>query len=172
MDDPKALALALFRAMTRVRKAWHAVTPTPKLNKSLFITLMTVAHADELEFFKESGLVPCGEGLTLSELAGVTHQSLPSVSQRAASLEEMGYLVRTQDATDRRIWRLQLTDEGKKLVVMAKASFEKDLLELMRRFGSENVSTLVELLEKFCDTLEEKQQEDNAPQNFTERDGQ
>ncbi|MEG1366714.1 MAG: winged helix DNA-binding protein [Oscillospiraceae bacterium] len=150
-------ALELFRAMTRTRKAWHKLTPTPEINKSLFITLMALAHARDEEFFSDNVVVSQGQGVILSDLAALMQQSLSSVSQRATALEEMGYLRRTQETEDRRAWRLELTPEGEALVKSARKGMEENMADIMERFGNENVDTLVAMLNKFSDALEESQ---------------
>lgn len=53
---------------------------------------------------------------TLSELAEREHVSAPSMNRTVNCLEDLGYLTRVPDATDKRKVHIQLTDAGSDLV--------------------------------------------------------
>jgi DNA-binding MarR family transcriptional regulator len=50
---------------------------------------------------------------SLSEIAGRQHVSLPTMSRSMSTLEERGWVEKVRDASDGRITRLKLTDEGR-----------------------------------------------------------
>ncbi|QLD13241.1 MarR family transcriptional regulator [Microbacterium oleivorans] len=54
---------------------------------------------------------------TLGELAERERVSAPSMNRTVNHLEELGYLTRTPDDTDRRKVNIALTDEGRSVVV-------------------------------------------------------
>ena len=54
--------------------------------------------------------------LSLGELADVERVAPPSMTRIAARLEEQGWVVRTVDATDRRVAHLAVTDAGRALL--------------------------------------------------------
>ena len=54
--------------------------------------------------------------LSLGELADIERVAPPSMTRIAARLEEQGWVVRTVDATDRRVAHLAVTDAGRALL--------------------------------------------------------
>ncbi|HOG48050.1 MAG TPA: MarR family transcriptional regulator, partial [Anaerolineae bacterium] len=57
-----------------------------------------------------------GQGLTPSALSHVQGVSRNTISSLLRGLEEQGYIERALDATDRRVFRIRLTGEGRKVV--------------------------------------------------------
>ncbi len=151
MDKPKTESVELFRLMDRVRRAWLSVTPHETLNKSQFATLLAI--------FRKSGQCSEAEGeqscsITPSALADAMHQSRPALSQRIHALEELGYVERVPDPTDRRVAGVRLTKEGVQVLSRAKERFDGILFRAMEQLGPENAETLVMLLAELADALE------------------
>ena len=55
--------------------------------------------------------------LTLGELAAIEQIAPPSVTRIATKLEDAGLVVRRFDGHDRRVCRLELTDDGRRHVI-------------------------------------------------------
>ncbi|MFR2591966.1 MAG: MarR family winged helix-turn-helix transcriptional regulator, partial [Ruthenibacterium lactatiformans] len=91
--------------------------PQAELSKSQFGTLMALAYLGGRP--GTDGTPPQAQGLPLTQLAHVMHQSPPALSQRIAVLEAMGYVQRTEDAQDRRVTRVCLTQQGHALLKQA-----------------------------------------------------
>lgn len=151
MDQPKMETTEMFRLMDRVRRAWLSVTPHESLNKSQFATLMMIC--------RKSG--QCGgnadtQGVPVmpSALADDMHQSRPALSQRMHALEEMGYIERVPDPTDRRVAGARLTEEGLQVLNRAREQFDGILLGAMEQLGPEHAEMLISLLAELADALE------------------
>ena len=117
MEWEMTQGVRLFRLIDRMRRAWTAITPCAELSKSQFGTLMALAHLGGGP--GTDGTPPQAQGLRLTQLAHVMHQSPPALSQRIAVLEAMGYVQRTEDAQDRRVTRVCLTQQGHALLKQA-----------------------------------------------------
>lgn len=68
----------LFRLIDRMRRAWTTITPCAELSKSQFGTLMALAYLGGRP--GTDGTPPQAQGLPLTQLAHVMHQSPPSAS--------------------------------------------------------------------------------------------
>lgn len=55
-------------------------------------------------------------GLTQAELAQYNHKDRNVIGQTIDKLEEKGYVQRKKDPNDRRVYRLYVTEEGKKIL--------------------------------------------------------
>ncbi|MEG0178108.1 MAG: MarR family transcriptional regulator [Oscillospiraceae bacterium] len=147
--------LELFRSMSRLRKAWHDITPAPEINKSLFGVLMTIAHAQDSRLPYAHPVVVVDNCVSLTDIAMIMRQSLPVVSQRATALEKLGYIYRLQDSTDRRISRVGLTESGTALVQRAHTCFEEKLNHALHSYGDSNVAALINMLDRLSGVLED-----------------
>lgn len=153
--------LELFKALSRVRRAWHDVTPTPEISKSLFTTLLAIAHADNKDMPDYVPVNIVDGCIAVSDLALIARQSVPVISQRVKALEDMGYLRRETDPQDRRICRVALTQSGIQRVEKAHNSM-KNLMNLtIEDFGAENMELMIEMLNKLTLSLEKAQKESN-----------
>lgn len=55
------------------------------------------------------------DGRTQSELGQVTHHDRPTMSRILDGMAKRGWLLRTSDETNARVWRITLTKEGRAL---------------------------------------------------------
>ena len=151
MNSLNGRAADLFRVMDRVRRAWRNLTPCDSLSKSQLGTLMEISrHTERMQ--NESGK---SLGVPLSVLAGTMNQSLPALSQRVRALEELGYVERIPDPTDRRVIGVRLTAEGEKSKADANDRFARLLTDTLDRLGTENSQQLIELLGLLADSFEQ-----------------
>lgn len=90
-----------------------------QISSQLFVQYITanheygdggVLHMREAHFIVAVGL---GEGKTMSEMAEAMSVTHGAVSQIATRLEKKGYILRRQDANDRRQIVVALTEKGK-----------------------------------------------------------
>ena len=162
----------LFRQMDRMRKAWVRVNPSKTLNKSQFATLFTLARLScQAEGTPSPGT---GKPITISELASVMHQSLPSLSQRVTALEEKGFVERVADPADRRVTGLLLTETGRREMEAAHSRFNAVLWQAAHRVGEEDMETLLRLLGELAaaleETADEQTNEGTAPKAAAEQE--
>ena len=153
MEWEMTQGVRLFRLIDRMRRAWTAITPGAELSKSQFGTLMALAHLGGGP--GAAGQPPQVQGLRLTQLAHVMHQSPPALSQRIASLEAMGYVQRTEDAQDRRVSRVCLTRQGHALLKQAYHAMNEKLDSALAALGKQDAALLFTLLNKFTAQLEQ-----------------
>ena len=153
MEWEMTQGVRLFRLIDRMRRAWTAITPCAELSTSQFGTLMALAHLGGGP--GTDGTPPQAQGLRLTQLAHVMHQSPPALSQRIAVLEAMGYVQRTEDAQDRRVTRVCLTQQGHALLKQAYRAMNEKLDSALAALGKQDAAMLFTLLNKFTAQLEQ-----------------
>ena len=97
-------------------------TPTPPLLipeiAKLFelVTKLTVPDGQKMTYTRRATFRALEKHGTLSqqEVAYFAHISAPSVSIELSDMEKEGLIVRERDQNDARVWRISLTDAGKK----------------------------------------------------------
>ena len=80
--------------------------------------------------------------LTLGELAAVEQIAPPSVTRIATKLEDAGLVVRRFDGHDRRVCRLELTDDGRRQVVANRSRRHAWLAGQLEQLPAEDLATL------------------------------
>ena len=84
--------------------------------------------------------------LTLGELASLERVAPPSMTRIAARLEEADLVVRTVDSTDRRVARVAVSTEGRKLLREIRSRRDAYLATRLRSFSPEDRALLAEAL--------------------------
>ena len=149
MNTEKDQAAELFRAMDRVRRAWHGVIPCKTLSKSQFGTLLSIFHHGmAAEKDGKNGVI------SMSALAAAMNQSVPALSQRVRGLEDMGYVERVPDPADRRVIGVRLTPEGTEMLKKAREHFNGILSKALEEMGPDLSGQLVSLLSELAMSLE------------------
>ena len=95
------------------------------------------------------------KGYHVSEIHQDLHISKPAVSQALNSLEKRGYIIRTIDPDDRRKITVRVTGAGEAELENAREYYDRALKEVLNRFGAENTETLLVLLDRLMNILEE-----------------
>ena len=90
---------------------------------------LTVAQAALL------GVVLRDPDATQSDIAVRLELSEPAVTQMVARLQREGLIERTRDASDRRRWRLKVSEEGVEKADRAKSAFESVNARLEKMMG-------------------------------------
>jgi DNA-binding MarR family transcriptional regulator len=81
-------------------------------------------------------LLSRNEGVSQRELSDILHLSAPRVSMILDSLEKSGAVIRRPDETDRRLTRIFLTPEGRRL--------EKEQRDMLQDYVNRTIGTLPE----------------------------
>jgi DNA-binding MarR family transcriptional regulator len=102
--------------------------------------LLTHLMAQE-RFGKGKGLTPT----SLSRFRGVSRNTISSLLR---GLEEQGYIRRTLDAEDRRVFRIQLTDAGREVAQSSAPERVTYINRLASGLSGEEREQLIALLEK------------------------
>lgn len=159
MDDVSTEMLSLFRALTRLRRVWHDARPVKEISKSMFASLMAIAHAGDEKFPDYKPVELVDGAISVKDLAALTQTTMPSISQRVSALEKLGYIIRIIDAADRRVCRVKLTKSGENVVKEAHDAMKKRMDKTIQEFGTENIEVLVAMLDKLSSSIETHNQE-------------
>jgi DNA-binding MarR family transcriptional regulator len=92
--------------------------------------------------------------LTLGELASVEQVQPPSMTKIVGKLEEQGLVVREPDASDRRVTRVRVSDDGESYVERSRTLKNAYLAERLERLTPEErarVTDLLPLLERLVE---------------------
>lgn len=84
--------------------------------------------------------------LTLGELAGVEQVQPPSMTKIVGKLEEQGFVVREPDATDRRVTRVRVSDDGAAYVARSRTLKNAYLAERLERLTPDERDRLADAL--------------------------
>jgi DNA-binding MarR family transcriptional regulator len=91
--------------------------------------------------------------LSLGELADIERVAPPSMTRIAARLEEGGWVMRTADASDRRVARLRISDSGRALLKETRTRRDAYLATRLRGLSLEDrevVERALPLLERLA----------------------
>jgi DNA-binding MarR family transcriptional regulator len=92
-------------------------------------------------------LEPDAEGTSVKALADSLGLSLPATSRAVDGLYERGLVRREEDAEDRRMKRVRLTDAGRKVPLALNEARLSALAELISSLGDEEAASLAQALE-------------------------
>ena len=79
----------------------------------------------------------------------------PATSRMLTVLEKKGFLQKVSDVKDHRIYYLELTALGKQALISEQDAFRKLLVRIGRRMGKDEITQMVESLQKLGNILED-----------------
>jgi DNA-binding MarR family transcriptional regulator len=121
------LAVRLRLAMARlVRRARQEAT-TAEMTQSMLSAVSTIANLGSP---------------TLGELAAAERVTPPTITKIVARLEDAGLVVREQDAGDRRIARVRLTETGRRFVERTRSRASAYMARRLRTLTDEEREVL------------------------------
>ncbi|HEX2040309.1 MAG TPA: MarR family transcriptional regulator [Acidimicrobiales bacterium] len=139
--DTNELAARLRLVMARlVRRARQEAT-TMETTPSMLSALSIVANLGSP---------------TLGELAAAERVTPPTVTKIVARLEDAGLVAREQDAGDRRIARVRLTDEGRRFVERTRSRASAYMAKRLRTLSDEEREVLAAAVPVLERLLEEE----------------
>jgi len=83
----------------------------------------------------------------ISDISAILRVSSPTVTQHINSLEEQGFVLRTQSKEDKRTVNLSLTDKGTEALKTHWVRLEADFNEFIGTVGAESAEQMIKLLE-------------------------
>jgi DNA-binding MarR family transcriptional regulator len=101
--------------------------------------------------------------LSQRRLMDLTGEDRTAMVRTMDDLERLGLAVRRPDPTDRRAHAVELTDEGRRLLVEAKAIAEGVAGAMLGVFAPQERATLLHLLERFVTASERPSPDPNPP---------
>ena len=134
-DIGSALRLAVLRLSRRLRQE---TTGSAEVTPSQLSAMVALARHGEI---------------TLGELAAIEQIAPPSMTRIAARLEEKGLLERRADASDRRVARVAISEQGLELLRQSRErgdAFMSSRLELLSPEDREVLARAVPVLERLA----------------------
>ena len=92
----------------------------------------------------------------VSDLAGCIGLDHSTVSRHVKSLEDAGYVVRSEDFADRRAFRLDITDEGRRLLDEVLQARVAVMSEAMAGFSEDERRALIDLTIRLAAALDRR----------------
>ena len=135
-------ALALTRDLFQLMKKF----PRPKLKQSSIDGLTRSEY--ELLVMLVMSLDGDKKAFTVTEISNLLHITPAGVTHLINPLEETGYIERLQDANDRRIVRIGLTDKGAQAAETLISEVQENLIGMVNYLGEEDSKTLIRLMSK------------------------
>ncbi|MHB8511775.1 MAG: MarR family winged helix-turn-helix transcriptional regulator [Actinomycetota bacterium] len=135
--------------MAQTKVASHAADLAPRLR--LAVTRLARRLRQQIEGVSPSQIsalhtIEKLQPVTFGELAAAEKVQPPTITRIVAVLEENGYVTRQIDPEDRRIARVALTAEGRKLIEAGRTRRNQFLASKMKHFSSEEIETLEQAL--------------------------
>jgi DNA-binding MarR family transcriptional regulator len=139
-SDPSVAddAVGLVVALSRVGRA---------------LRLRLSEHSDDGAVYYLLYIVDSGGPMRMTALAALAGLDHSTVSRHVTNLIDDGYVSRQADPTDRRAWRLDLTDSGREVLASALGRRAEILADATTAWPASDRSTLVRLLDELAATM-------------------
>jgi DNA-binding MarR family transcriptional regulator len=111
---------------------------------------MPTSIPDDITFFNTSGALYRTTNLTMGELSKSIAAPMSSTTRMVNWLVDNGYAVRLSDPDDRRIVRVTLTDEGRKLHEYIESHIIQRVRETMELLSQEEQATIIKVFDKLA----------------------
>lgn len=102
------------------------------------------------------------EGVTMKELADMSHTTMSAASKKIRILEEKGLIERRTSKTDRRNSYITLSEKGKAICEKERRRKNDWLLKVISRMGEEDMEQLITLSNRMFDIMEMLEAEDSV----------
>ena len=102
------------------------------------------------------------EGVTMKELADMSHTTMSAASKKIRILEEKGLIERRTSKTDRRNSYITLSEKGKAICEKERKRKNDWLLKVISRMGEADMEQLITLSNRMFDIMETIETEDST----------
>ncbi len=89
------------------------------------------------------------ESPKITTLKGMVLRSAANLTQTLDFLEQRGLVRRASSATDRRVYLVEITEQGRKLLREVEAHFKHTMLDYVSEYSDDELKCLVEELQRF-----------------------
>ena len=97
--------------------------------------------------------VAAGGSVRITDLARELGVEVPTMSRHVANLTQAGYLQKTPDPADGRVWWVRLTEKAQETIGRLEATRRQMLSSLFSNWTRSDRDTLVDLLDRFSSDL-------------------
>ena len=151
---------SLVRSIFRFKKVGFRFPPEANLRMGELFVMRQIAE----------NALNSDDNVYAADIQNGLHVTRPAISQMLNSLEERGYICREIDERDRRRFIITLTSKGENILEAAKKHADQLIAEIISRFGMENTTRLIGLLNRFADISDELKSKACAVKEVTRND--
>ena len=137
-----------FDVIMRLKRQSHANIKLKDLYAGEFMALRIIYKLKMMQ-------VEESIGVKTSDIGNCLFMKKPTTSKMLNNLEDKGYINRLSDKKDRRVTYIDLTQKGVDLLQKHHRSMINYTNEVINRLGEEDTKTLVKLLNKLCNIIED-----------------
>lgn len=134
------LTRRLFETLLLFQKMHMSVILPDNLTKNDYYTLKCI------EYIRNEN--NADNSVSISALANMLRVSAAAVSRNVSTLEERGILLRKRDTNDRRNTYVELTSQGKEILMQAQIEMDNFLNQIVHNMDKEDMEHLIEYLTK------------------------
>lgn len=139
----KILKEEYLHAMFRFRKMRMMFLQGSDVNMTELVVMRSIAEKASCS----------DDGINVNEIQKNLHITKAAISQILNSLEKKEYIVREIGKTDRRKFKITLTQAGTDVLKDTKEYANQRMEEIISRFGEKNTQQLITLLDQLSDIL-------------------
>lgn len=150
-NSRKELAESLFQVMRQFARVRFSRHPSLGMKPSEF----------ELLGFLHMNGISNDNALTVTELSKILKITPAGVTHLINPLEEQGHVHRLQDANDRRIVRINLTEQGSKVAERIIEMIQKRLGGLIEFLGEEDSKNFIRLMTSVTEFISSQPESDD-----------
>lgn len=136
---------SLVRSIFRFKKVGFHFPPGTDLRMGEFFMMKQIAE----------NALDSDDNVYATDIQNGLHVTRPAISQMLNSLEDKGYVCREIDERDRRRLIITLTPKGENILKAMKEHADRAIARIISRFGKEDTTRLISLLNRFADISDE-----------------
>ena len=88
------------------------------------------------------------EGIPMAKLAVLLGIDASTLTRNFNKLQQMGYVNKSQDNNDKRIFHIKLTQEGDIIIDLLNSQIDNSISDIIQKIGIDEIHSIDEILEK------------------------
>lgn len=139
-----------------------------KLNAAIYRNAQSIINSKLIDLNIRSGqhdflyVISKNEGISQKELSEFLYVGKSTTAKAVKNLIENDYVKRVQDESDKRIYRLYLTEEGKKVIPKIESTFLELVAIFSKNLSKEEEEQTVIILKRILHTISEEKNKINS----------
>ncbi|HEX9025510.1 MAG TPA: MarR family transcriptional regulator [Clostridium sp.] len=139
-----------------------------KLNAAIYRNAQSIINSKLIDLNIRSGqhdflyVISKNEGISQKELSEFLYVGKSTTAKAVKNLIENNYVKRVQDENDKRIYRLSLTEEGKKVMPKIDATFLELVAIFSKDLSKKEEEQTVTVLKRILHTISEEKNKINS----------
>lgn len=154
----RELSEDLLRSLHGLFRAMRSSNPFGLITRMEFFTMMYIAEQ-------------CGdsdEGIRISDLAAAQEMSFPAQSKLLRVMEQKGYICRTRDQADHRVYYIKLTEKGWESIRRGREAAVDQFSGMITGISDDEIRQLIVLQERLLWAIKESQRNSSCRQEKEE----